>query len=269
MLTNEQLAAFRSRLIEMKREMEDRLKQNGHFGMIRSHAHDAVGELASYDNHPADEATELYEREKDLALDEHTEREFHEIERALQAIDEGTYGICRVCGRPIPYERLEALPTTLYCREHSPDQTVSQKRPLEEGVLMPPFGKFDFDSRDESVAYDAEDAWQEVARYGTSDTPSDLGKNVDSYSETYAESEENVGYVEDLENFAAVDLHGNDLQVHPTREHELLENILDDEGIMSNIGDLPAYEKDPYTSKDTHRRYDERPFQQSFGETTP
>ncbi|UPT60401.1 yteA family sporulation protein [Geobacillus thermoleovorans] len=269
MLTNEQLAALRSRLLDMKRETEDRLKQNDHFGMIRSHAHDAVGELASYDNHPADEATELYEREKDLALKEHAEREVREIERALGAIADGTYGTCRVCGRPIPYERLEALPTTLYCREHSPDQTVSQKRPLEEGVLMPPFGKFDFDDRAESVAYDAEDAWQEAARYGTSDTPSDLGKNVDSYSEVYAESEKNVGYVEDLENFAAVDLHGRHVRVYPTREHELLENILDDEGIMSNIGDLPAYEKDPYTSTDSYRRYDERPSQQHFGETTP
>ncbi|KPC98599.1 General stress protein 16O [Geobacillus sp. BCO2] len=214
MLTNEQLAALRSRLLNMKRETEDRLKQNDHFGTIRSHAHDAVGELASYDNHPADEATELYEREKDLALKEHAERELREIERALGAIVDGTYGTCCVCGRPIPYERLEALPTALYCREHSPDQTVSQKRPLEEGVLMPPFGKFDFDDRAESVAYDAEDAWQEVARYGTSDTPSDLGKNVDSYSEVYAESEENVGYVEDLENFAAVDLHGQRVRVY-------------------------------------------------------
>ncbi|AMX82515.1 hypothetical protein GS3922_01865 [Geobacillus subterraneus] len=269
MLTSEQLAAFRSTLLEMKRDIEDRLKQNDHFGLVRSHAHDAVGELASYDNHPADEATELYEREKDLALDEHTEREFREIERALAAIADGTYGTCRICGQPIPYERLEALPTTLYCRQHSPDQTVSQKRPLEEGVLMPPFGKFDFDDRDESVAYDAEDAWQEVARYGTSDTPSDLGKNVDYYGEVYAESEENVGYVEDLENFAAVDLYGKHVNVYPTREHELLENQLDDEGIMSNIGDLPAYEKDPYTSEDSYRRYDERPSQQSFGETNP
>ncbi|WP_445612948.1 yteA family sporulation protein [Geobacillus sp. YF-1] len=269
MLTNEQLAALRSTLLAMKQDIEERLKQNDHFGLMRSHAHDATGELASYDNHPADEATELYEREKDLALDEHTEREWRSIERALQAMDEGTYGTCRVCAQPIPYERLEALPTTLYCREHSPDQTVSQKRPLEEGVLMPPFGKFDFDGRDESVAYDAEDAWQEVARYGTSDTPSDLGKNVDYYGEVYAESEENVGYVEDLENFAAVDLYEKNVHVYPTREHEQLEQQLDDEGIMSNLGDLPAYEKDPYTSAGSYRRYDERPSEQRFDEPTP
>lgn len=254
MLTNEQLAAFRKELLQAKQEIQERLQNNDHFGKRRSHAHDAVGELASYDNHPADDATELYEREKDIALNEHTERELKEIERALEAMDNGTYGICEVCGKPIPYERLQAIPTTTFCKEHSPDQTVSQKRPLEEGVLMPPFGKFDLDGRHESVAYDAEDAWQEVARYGTSDTPSDLGKNVDYYGEAYAESEENVGYVEDLENFAAVDLYGKNVKVYPTKEHEQLENILDDEGIMSNIGDLPAYEKDPYTEKEDHHR---------------
>ncbi|SFA39850.1 transcriptional regulator, TraR/DksA family [Parageobacillus thermantarcticus] len=254
MLTNEQLAAFRAELLRAKHELQERLQHNDHFGTLRSHAHDAVGELASYDNHPADEATELYEREKDIALDEHAERELKEIEHALQAIENGTYGICEVCGKPIPYERLKALPTTTCCKEHSRDETVSQKRLLEEGVWMPPFGKFDLDSRDESVAYDAEDAWQEVARYDSSDTPSDLGKNIDYYGETYAESEEHVGYVEELENFAAVDLYGKNVKVYPTREHEQLENILDDAGIMSNIGDLPAYEKEPYTKKEDHRR---------------
>jgi YteA family regulatory protein len=246
MLTNEQLSAFQTQLLKAKQELKERLRKNDHFGKERGHAHDAVGELASYDNHPADEATELYEREKDIALNEHAEKELKDIEHALEAIKNGTYGTCEICGSPIPYERLQVLPTTTFCKEHSPDQTVSRQRPLEEGVLMPPFGKFDFDDRDVE-AYDAEDAWQEVARYGTSDTPSDLWQDVDHYNEAYAESDENIGYVEDLENFAAVDLYGNHVTVYPTREHEQLENMLDEEGIMSNIGDLPAYEKDPYT----------------------
>jgi YteA family regulatory protein len=246
MLTNEQLSAFQTQLLKAKQELKERLRKNDHFGKERSHAHDAVGELASYDNHPADEATELYEREKDIALNEHAEKELKDIEHALEAIKNGTYGTCEICGSLIPYERLQVLPTTTFCKEHSPDQNVSHQRPLEEGVLMPPFGKFDFDDRDVE-AYDSEDAWQEVARYGTSDTPSDLWQDVDHYNEAYAESDENIGYVEDLENFAAVDLYGNDVTVYPTREHEQLENMLDEEGIMSNIGDLPAYEKDPYT----------------------
>jgi YteA family regulatory protein len=254
MLTKQQLSTFRSRLLEEKKEIEERLMANDHFGKERSHAHDSVGELSSIDNHPGDEGTELYEREKDIALNEHAEKELKDIEHALQAMENGTYGICEVCGQDIPSERLEALPTTTFCKEHSPDQIVSHQRPLEEGVLMPPFGKFDFDDRDAEV-YDAEDTWQDVARFGTSETPSDLGNNVDHYNDVYVESEENIGYVEDLENFAAVDIYGKEVTIYPNMQHEQFEKALDEEGIMSNIGDLPAYEKDPYTEEKAKRRH--------------
>lgn len=154
--------------------MEERLDQNDHFGFERAHDHESMGELSSYDNHPADDATELYEREKDNALLEHYKLQLSNINRALEAMENGTYGKCEVCGKEIPSERLEALPNTTYCIEHSPDQNVSHDRPIEEGVLMPPFGKFDMDEKDENVAFDAEDSWQTVAEWGTSDTPSDL-----------------------------------------------------------------------------------------------
>src|SRR5690625_6037438 len=82
-----------------------------HFG-LQSAVKDTTGELSSYDNHPADMGTELFERGKDVALNEHAEKELEEINSALHAIDEGTYGICVECGADIPFERLEAVPTT-------------------------------------------------------------------------------------------------------------------------------------------------------------
>ena len=112
---------------------------------------------------------------------------------------------------------------------------------------MPPFGQFDFDNRKESVAYDAEDTWQEVASYGTSESPSDFIRPPADYEDMYVESEENIGYVEDIENFAAVDITGeHPVTVYPNSQHEQLEDELDEEGIMTSFGDLPAYEKDPY-----------------------
>src|SRR5690625_3494388 len=68
-------------------------------------------ELSNYDNHPADAGSALFERSKDMALYEREERELDAINRALHAIEEGTYGICTVCGREIAYERLKAQPT--------------------------------------------------------------------------------------------------------------------------------------------------------------
>ncbi|KGM45858.1 TraR/DksA C4-type zinc finger protein [Neobacillus niacini] len=250
MLTTEQLAGFRLQLLKEKDEIEERLEQNDHYGLERGHYHESMGELSSYDNHPADEGTDLYEREKDIALNQHTDLQLLNINRALEAMENGTYGTCEVCGKEIPFERLEALPNTIYCKEHSPDQVVSHDRPIEEGVLMPPFGKFDMDSKDENVAFDAEDSWQIVSQWGTSDTPSDLAFPQEHYNDVNNEPDENEGYVEDFENFVGNDIYGNNITVYPNSQHERYEQSLDEEGIMTSFGDLPAYEHDPYVDDD-------------------
>lgn len=250
MLSTRQLAELRLQLLQEKGEVEEHLQQNDHFGLERGHAHESVGELSSYDNHPADEGTELYEREKDIALNEHYKLLLGNINKALEAMENGKYGICEVCGKEIPLERLEALPNTTYCIEHSPDQVTSHKRPVEEGVLMPPWGKFAMDEQDENVGFDAEDSWQEVAKWGTSETPSDLAFSQDDYNDIYIDADENIGYVEDYENFVGNDMYGNNVKVYPNPQHEHYEDTLDEEGIMTTFGDLPAYEHDPYTDPD-------------------
>jgi YteA family regulatory protein len=250
MLSAEKLSTLKESLMEQKERVEQGLKQNENFGLDRGFFHESMGELSSYDNHPADEGTELFEREKDIALEEHAKLELANINHALEAMANGTYGRCEICGQDIPVERLDALPTTTYCIKHSPDQHTSNKRPLEEGVLMTPFGKFDMDEQDEDVAFDAEDTWQEVAQWGTSETPSDLGNGTDAYNDMFMESDENVGFVEDYENFVGNDMYGNNVTVYPNQQHEKYEEDLDNEGIMTAFGDLPAYEHDPYVEKD-------------------
>jgi len=68
------------------------------------------GDLTHYNQHPADQGSELFEREKDLAILEGLEVDLAEIEAALQRLDEGRYGVDEVTGEPIDPERLEALP---------------------------------------------------------------------------------------------------------------------------------------------------------------
>ena len=249
MLSSEQIRTYENQLNTEKKELQDRINQNDHFGLERGHFHEAIGELSSYDNHPADEGTDLYEREKDIALNEHEQLHLRNIERALNAIDQGTYGKCEVCGVEIPIERLDVLPTTTCCKEHSLEQHISHKRPLEEGVLMPPFGKFNLDEEDESVVYDAEDSWQEVASWGTSETPSDFELPPDHYNDMYSESEEKIGYVEEYENFVGNDMYGKNITVYPNAQHKKFERELDEEGIMTTFGDLPPVEHDPYTEE--------------------
>lgn len=248
MLTKKQLTNFRTELANRKKELESQTEGNDQYGLERD-LPGSVGELSTYDNHPADTGTELFEREKDIALSEHARFELRDINNALEAIENGTYGICRVCKEEIPVERLEAVPTTLFCVKDSEDQRVSRDRPLEEAVLSPPFGRFDLDERAENTAYDAEDAWQDVAQYGTSETPSDFVNPPEEYGDMYVESQENKGYVEDYENFAAVDIHGHEVTVYPNKEHKHYEEVLESEDLMSTLGDLPPSEKEPYTDK--------------------
>ena len=67
-------------------------------------------ELSNYDQHPADSATDTFEREKDLGILDDLEAELAEIEAAIGRIEDGTYGVDEVTGAPIDEARLEAVP---------------------------------------------------------------------------------------------------------------------------------------------------------------
>ncbi|KIL51129.1 TraR/DksA C4-type zinc finger protein [Jeotgalibacillus campisalis] len=245
MLTVQQLQSLRSELLARKKALETHFNHSDQFDLQRNQK-DAVGELSSYDNHPGDLATELYEREKDLALNEHERMELEGVQAALQAMEFGMYGRCMSCTEEIPYERLEALPATRYCLAHTPDRHRSDDRPIEEQILTADFRKTERNKKRESAVYDSEDSWQDVARFGSSDSPSDLETPPSEYENTYADWEENHGYTEEYENFVGVDLEGN-VTIYPNKQHERYEDILDEENIMSLLGDLPAAEKEPYT----------------------
>jgi YteA family regulatory protein len=104
---------FREALLEERRRVQAAL-QNLHDENPGTLSDDA-GEETAYDNHLADTATETYDRELDYTLQENSEHVLSEIDAALRRIDEGNYGICTNCGKPIPEERLEALPWATLC----------------------------------------------------------------------------------------------------------------------------------------------------------
>jgi len=86
---------------------------------------DASGDLSSMPIHMADLGTDNYEQEFALGLMDSERRILHEIDAALQRIQDGTYGICEGTGEPIPRPRLEAQPWARYCVEYA--------RKIEEG----------------------------------------------------------------------------------------------------------------------------------------
>lgn len=74
-------------------------------------------ETDAVDQHPADDASELFEREKNLTLQRNLEVSLQQVEDALAKFDQGTYGICARCEKPIAEKRLRALPEATHCIE--------------------------------------------------------------------------------------------------------------------------------------------------------
>ena len=67
------------------------------------------------DEHDPEGATIAFERQQVAALLESARRRLAEVEAALERRASGGYGVCEVCGRPIPAERLAARPSARTC----------------------------------------------------------------------------------------------------------------------------------------------------------
>jgi RNA polymerase-binding protein DksA len=77
---------------------------------------DMTGEVG-LDEDFADAGTATFERERDLSIRNNIRDLIDQITRAIGRINEGTYGICERCGRPIDAARLKALPHALLCMD--------------------------------------------------------------------------------------------------------------------------------------------------------
>jgi RNA polymerase-binding protein DksA len=114
-LTKKELNEFR-RVLEAER---DRLTEEleaieEHLPEVEQVSMDTTG---GYDEDLADVASDAFEREKGFAIESSVQELLNQVEEALTRIDEGTYGLCEVCGQPIHPERLRALPYARLCIE--------------------------------------------------------------------------------------------------------------------------------------------------------
>jgi RNA polymerase-binding transcription factor DksA len=85
---------------------------------------ESMAELSHQPVHQADTGTETFNRERDLSILEQVEAELADVEHALRRLDEGTYGTCEACGRPIDDARLEAMPEARFCVD---DQAMAER----------------------------------------------------------------------------------------------------------------------------------------------
>lgn len=190
------LTEVKARLLDMRNTLKAQLRQK---------ETEAVGALSAYDNHPADLASDTFNRELDLGLTAGLNRQLDQVKRAEEKIAEGSYGYCDRCGQPIGPQRLEAEPQAVLCWSCQNLQEEPYVGPVSEVSVVPyPWGKRP--RRQDMVEPDGEDFWQAVARWGSSNSPQDDPPAVD-YQETFVGFSEPVGYVEEVES--VVDDHGD------------------------------------------------------------
>jgi RNA polymerase-binding protein DksA len=104
MLRPEDVRRFRERLQTQRDEIQSRIGAGKRDVMETIRDDIGVGDVG-------DDAHLTYDREFELEETDRDRRELAQITRALERIDQGTYGVSEVSGKPIPIERLEALPS--------------------------------------------------------------------------------------------------------------------------------------------------------------
>jgi DnaK suppressor protein len=107
MLNDAKKNELKERLLEEKERLEAQIQRENQD--IADQTADQANEN-TYSNHLADDGGYLMEIDRTTTIRSNLEETLQQIERALQRMDEGTYGTSEVSGKPIPVERLEALP---------------------------------------------------------------------------------------------------------------------------------------------------------------
>lgn len=168
-MNQNKLNHFKEKLLKEKGEVLKALESmNGN--EPNNSLKDYYSELSSYDNHPADIATETFEMEMNFNLKRNEESALNDINDALKRIENDTYGTCVDCGKNIVEERLEVIPNAKKCISCEKEGIISLEeqihtRPVEEKVLGNSFGSVNMDHNDDYNGFDGEDSLEAVMRF--------------------------------------------------------------------------------------------------------
>lgn len=119
-LSKKDIEAFKSRLLELRGQVTKQLR--GSTEEVKK-----PDEATGYSQHQADQGTDDFDRTISLEVTNQEYSLLRQIERALEKIDENTYGICDISGEEIPKARLEAIPYAT--------MTVKAQEKLEKGLI--------------------------------------------------------------------------------------------------------------------------------------
>jgi len=201
-MDNNQMRYLKEKLIKEAKKTDKTLGQMRENGEADMSEYSPV-ELSNYDNHPADLGSELYSVEMNMALKVHEQSKLNEVNNALNKFENGSYGKCENCKKDIEYERLDAMPYAKFCMDcemakeateiNTPDMQYNE-------VFDAPFGR-KYLNKQEDDEFEGMDQLNDLMKYGSSDTPQDMGGYQD-YEEFYTNEIDNQGIVEDVDKIS-------------------------------------------------------------------
>jgi len=201
-MDKDKMRYLKEKLIKESNQINNTLEQmrkNGEADMSEY----SPNELSNYDNHPADLGSELYSVEMNMALKVFEQSRQNEVNHALQKFESSSYGKCENCKKDIDYERLEAIPYAKYCiaceTAKEPPQIVTPNMQNNQ-VFDAPFGRKYLNKREDDE-FEGMDQLNDLMKYGSSDTPQDMG-GYEDYEEYYTNDVDNQGIVEEVDKIS-------------------------------------------------------------------
>ena len=119
-LKKEEVDKFQARLRKLKAQLTQTLEGT-------SQEVKRPDEATGYSQHQADQGTDDFDRRVSLELTSNDFEILRQIDRALEKIDENTYGMCDITGKEIPLARLDAVPYAT--------MTVQEQEKFEKGLF--------------------------------------------------------------------------------------------------------------------------------------
>ncbi len=104
--------------------LEQRDRTVAEIARLQAEARAEIEPASAGDEDLVDAAADIYERSKALSFIYSLQEKLGQLNHAIEKIENGSYGICEMCGQPIPAERLEIVPETTLCVKCAQEQEM-------------------------------------------------------------------------------------------------------------------------------------------------
>ena len=120
-LKKSEIEHFKQRLLDLRAKLTGSLRESSQEVKL------GTDKGSRHSQHQADQGTDDFDRSVTLELTNKELGQLKQIDRALEKIEENTYGICDVTEEEIPIKRLEAIPYAT--------MTVKAQEMMEKGLI--------------------------------------------------------------------------------------------------------------------------------------